>query len=70
MNNRLVTIDPSGPFPDHPNELVPLGNGQFRLEASSGGGPVGEIVRFAEQNGKVTRMYTGGSYAERVAGQK
>jgi len=66
LNKRLVTIDPSGPFPDNPNQLVPLGNGLFRLEANSGGGPVGETVRFAEQNGKVTRMYTGGSYAERV----
>jgi D-alanyl-D-alanine carboxypeptidase len=67
MNKALVTIDPSGPFPENPTRLVPLGNGLFRLEANTGGGPVGETVRFAEENGKVTRMYTGGSYAERVA---
>ncbi len=66
LNQRLVTMDPSGPFPEHPSQLVPLGNGLFRMEGQSGGGPVGETVRFAEQNGKVTRMYTGGSYAERV----
>jgi D-alanyl-D-alanine carboxypeptidase len=65
LNKRLVSIDPSGAFPDNPNQLVPIGNGLFRLEAKSGGGPVGETVRFVEQNGKVTRMYTGGSYSER-----
>jgi CubicO group peptidase (beta-lactamase class C family) len=70
MNKRLVSIDPSGPFPENPSQLVPLGNGLFRLEAKSGGGPVGETVRFVEQNGKVTRMYTGGSYAERVGDEK
>jgi len=66
LNKRLVSIDPSAPFPENPNRLVPLGNGLFRLEANSGGGPVGETVRFTEENGKVTRMYTGGSYSERV----
>jgi D-alanyl-D-alanine carboxypeptidase len=70
MNKRLVTIDPSGTFPENPTQLVPIGNGLFRLEAKSGGGPVGETVRFVEQNGKITRMYTGGSYAERVTDEK
>ena len=70
LNKRLVTIDPSGPFPENPNQLVPIGNGLFRLEAPAGGGPVGETVRFTEENGKVTRMYTGGSYAERVPDRK
>ena len=46
--------------------LEPLGNGLFRLESASGGGPVGEVVRFAEQSGKVVRMYTGESYRDRV----
>jgi len=70
LNKRLVTIDPSGTFPETPNQLVPLGHGLFRLEGNSGGGPVGETVRFTEENGRVTRMYTGGSYSERVAGEK
>ena len=70
LNKRLVTIDPSGPFPEHPNQLVPLGSGTFRLEGALGGGPVGETVRFTEQNGKVMRMYTGGSYSQRVADEK
>ena len=46
LNQRLVTIEPSGPFPEHPTQLVPLGNGLFRLEAVTGGGPVGETVLF------------------------
>ena len=66
LNERLVVIDPSGPFPEHPSRLEPIGHGQFRLEALTGGAPVGEIVRFSEQNGKVTRMYTGSSYSDRV----
>lgn len=70
MDKRLVTIDPSGLFPETPNQLEPLGNGLFRLDGASGGGPVGETVRFIEQNGVVTRMYTGGSYAERVAAKE
>jgi D-alanyl-D-alanine carboxypeptidase len=70
LNQKLVTIDPSGPFPETPNQLVPLGNGLFRLDAPAGGGPVGETVRFVEENGKVIRMYTGGSYSERVQDQR
>jgi hypothetical protein len=69
LNQRLVVIDPSGPFPEHPSGLEPIGNGQFRLQALSGGAPVGEIVRFTEQNGKVTRMYTGSSYSDRASSQ-
>jgi CubicO group peptidase (beta-lactamase class C family) len=66
LNQLLVTITPSGPFPENPTRLVPIGNGQFRVEALTGSGPVGEIVRFVEENGKVVRMYTGGSYSDRV----
>ena len=51
---------------DNPVQLVPLGNGTFRYVASAGGGPVGEIVRFVEENGRVIRMITGDSYVERV----
>ena len=40
--------------------------GQFRYTAAAGGGPVGEIVRFVEEGGKVIRMYTGDGYVERV----
>lgn len=67
MNRRFVTFDPSAPYPEHPARLEPIGNGQFRMEADTGGGPVGEVVRFVEENGKVVRMYTGSSFADRVS---
>ena len=70
LNHRFVTLDPSAPYPDHPTRLEPIGNGQFRVEAASGGGPVGEIVRFVEQDGKVIRMYTGSSFSDRVNEQR
>ena len=69
LNHRFVTFDPSAPYPEHPASLEPIGNGQFRVDAPTGGGPVGEIVRFVEQDGKVVRMYTGSSYSDRVNDQ-
>ncbi|MBK5290499.1 MAG: beta-lactamase family protein [Acidobacteriia bacterium] len=65
LNQQLVTIDPTTPKVT-PARLVPLGDGTFRLESASGGLPVGEIVRFEQQNGRVVRIYTGGSYRDRV----
>ena len=66
LDRRLVTISPDGDSPETQTRLVPLGNGLFRMEAAAGGGPVGEIVRFEERNGRVTRMYTGDSYRDRI----
>ena len=66
LNQQVVSFDPTGANPERQNKLVPIGGGQFRLEAPAGGGPVGEVVRFIEQSGGGMRMYTGGSYSERV----
>ena len=66
LNQRLVVITPNAPTLDNPVQLVPIGNGQFRFTAPTGGGPVGEIVRFVEEGGRVVRMITGDSYVERV----
>lgn len=66
LNKRLVIITPNGPNLDTPTQLEPIGNGQFRFVAPTGGGPVGEIVRFVEENGRVVRMITGDSYVERI----
>ena len=66
MNRRLVIINPSAANLDNPTRLEPIGNGLFRFSANAGGGPVGETVRFVEENGRVVRMITGDSYVERV----
>ncbi len=66
LNQRLVIITPNAASLENQVRLEPLGNGQFRFVAPGGGGPVGEVVRFVEEGGKVVRMITGDSYADRV----
>jgi hypothetical protein len=66
LNKRLVIINPNGANLDNPTRLEPTGDGQFRFTAAAGGGPVGEIVRFVEEGGRVVRMFTGDGYVERV----
>jgi CubicO group peptidase (beta-lactamase class C family) len=66
LHEKLVIIDPESANLDNPIQLEPLGDGTFRFTAPAGGGPVGEIVRFVEEGGRVVRMITGDSYVERV----
>jgi hypothetical protein len=66
LNEKLVIINPEAATLENPIELDPLGDGTFRYVAPVGNGPVGEVVRFVEQNGQVVRMITGDSYVERV----
>jgi D-alanyl-D-alanine carboxypeptidase len=66
LNQRLVIITPNAPNVDNPAALEPLGGGRFRYVAPNGGGPVGEVVRFVEEGGRVVRMITGDSYVDRV----
>jgi len=66
LNKKLVVISSTSANLDNPIQLEPLGDGRFRYVAPVGGGPVGEIVRFVEENGRVTRMITGDSYVDRV----
>ncbi len=66
LNEKLVIVNPDAPDLDNPVELEPLGDGTFRFAAPVGGGPVGEVVRFVEENGRVVRMITGDSFVERV----
>ena len=68
-DRRLVIINPAAPNLDNPITLEPLGEGRFRYQAPTGGGPVGEVVRFVEEGGRVVRMVTGDSYVERVQAQ-
>ncbi len=67
MNDKLVLITPNGANVDEPAQLEPLGGGRFRFMAKTGGGEVGEVVRFAEEGGRVTTMYTGDGYLRRVS---
>jgi CubicO group peptidase (beta-lactamase class C family) len=66
MNERLVTMNPWSTSIGEPTELEPIGDGTFRMVAPTGGGAVGEIVRFVEEDGEVVRMVTGDSYSVRV----
>ena len=66
LNKRLVIITPNAANLDNPIRLEPIGNGQFRYVAAAGGGPVGEIVRFVEEGGRVVRMFLGDGFVERV----
>jgi D-alanyl-D-alanine carboxypeptidase len=66
LNQRLVIVTPNAPNVDNPTTLEPLGGGRFRYVAPGGGGPVGEVVRFVEENGRVVRMITGDSFVDRV----
>jgi CubicO group peptidase (beta-lactamase class C family) len=66
LNGRLVSMNPWATSIGEPTELEPLGDGTFRMKAPTGGGPVGEIVRFVEEDGRVVRMVTGDSYSVRV----
>jgi CubicO group peptidase (beta-lactamase class C family) len=66
MNERLVSMNPWSTSIGEPTYLEPIGDGTFRMIAPTGGGPVGEVVRFVEENGAVVRMVTGDSYSVRV----
>ncbi len=66
LKDRLVMISPNGGSLDSPTALEALGGGRFRLTANTGGGAVGEIVRFDEVNGTVTRLWVGDGFTDRV----
>lgn len=66
LHERLVILNLGAPSLQNLIELEPLGDGTFRYSAPTGGGPVGEVVRFEEADGRVIRMITGDSYVERI----
>jgi D-alanyl-D-alanine carboxypeptidase len=66
MNRQLVLISAGARAAETRAVLEPLGDGRFRLMAPTGGGDIGEIVRFEEKDGKITRMIMGDGYEERV----
>ena len=67
LNQKLVIVTPNGANVDNPVELVPLGDGRFRYTAPTGGGVVGEVVRFVEEPGRPMRMYTGDGWIDRIS---
>jgi len=67
LNKKLIIITPNAPNLDNRVTLEPLGGGRFRFVAPTGGGVVGEVVRFVEQPGRPMRMYAGDSWIDRVA---
>ncbi|MGO9932476.1 MAG: serine hydrolase domain-containing protein [Steroidobacteraceae bacterium] len=68
LNQKLVLITPNAPNLDNIVTLEPLGGGRFRYVAPTGGGVVGEVVRFVEQSGRPMRMVAGDSWIDRVSG--
>jgi len=66
LNQKLAIITPNAANVDNPITLEPLGGGRFRFVAPTGGGTVGEVVRFEEQTGRPTRMYIGDGWIDRV----
>lgn len=65
--NRQLVLLPAGVGPAETKvTLEPLGEGRFKLMAPTGGGDIGEVVRFEEKDGKVTRMIMGDGWEERV----
>jgi CubicO group peptidase (beta-lactamase class C family) len=67
LNKKLIIITPNALNLDNRVTLEPLGGGRFRYVAPTGGGVVGEVVRFVEQPGRPMRMYAGDSWIDRVA---
>jgi CubicO group peptidase (beta-lactamase class C family) len=65
-NEKLVMMSPTSTTVGTPSTLEPLGGGRFRLMAPGGGSAIGEVVRFVEENGAVTRMYVGDGYQTRL----
>ena len=66
LNQKLVIITPNATNVDNPISLEPLGGGRFRFVAPTGGGAVGEVVRFVEQTGRPMRMYIGDGWIDRA----
>jgi CubicO group peptidase (beta-lactamase class C family) len=66
LNQKLVLITPNAPNLDNQVTLEPLGDGRFRFAAPTGGGAVGEVVRFVEQAGRPMRIYIGDGWIDRV----
>ncbi len=66
LNQQLVLLPDNGSAAETRTVLEPLGDGRFRLMAPGGGNSIGEVVRFEERDGMVTRMFTGDTWSRRI----
>ncbi len=66
LNQKLVLVTPNAANVDTPVTLEALGGGRFRYTFRTGGAEVGEVVRFTEENGQVTRIHLGDGFFDRV----
>jgi hypothetical protein len=66
LDKRLVLLSPAAQSLDNLDTLEPIGDGRFRLVARTGGGNVGEVVRFVDEGGRVVRMYVADNWSDRV----
>ncbi len=66
LNQKLVLVTPNAANVDTPVTLEALGGGRFRYTFRTGGAEVGEVVRFTEENGQVTRIHLGDGFFNRV----
>jgi CubicO group peptidase (beta-lactamase class C family) len=67
LNGRLALLPSTASGIDGVQKLEALGNGRFRLDAPTGGAPIGETVFFREEPGKPMRMYMGDNWMDRVS---
>lgn len=67
LNGRLAVLPSTASGIDGAQRLEALGNGRFRLDAPTGGAPIGETVFFREEPGKPMRMYMGDNWMDRVS---
>ena len=66
LNQQLVVLPGSASAAETKVVLEPIGDGTFRMTAPTGGGAIGEIVRFDETPGRPVRFYIGDGWSERT----
>ena len=65
-NRALVMIAPEADDPQESiTKLIPIGGGVFKMDAKTGGGAIGELVKFSAESGVMT-MTVGTSPSKRV----
>ena len=66
LRRRFTLLPSNSTAAETKTVLEPLGDGQFRMMAPTGGGAIGEVVRFDETPGRPARLYLGDTWAQRV----